>query len=103
MLGIPVVAWIATHDHMAVAHALHEYVAFIVLLGALFVIAGGVVLRGTLSGTPGLNALLLGVGAVLASIVGTTGASMLLDPPAAARQLACAVGSRTCSCSSSSW
>ena len=51
------------------------------LLGALFVIAGGVVLRGTLSGTPGLNALLLGVGAVLASIVGTTGASMLLVRP----------------------
>ena len=81
VLGIPVVAWIATHDHMAVAHALHEYVAFMALLGALFVIAGGVVLRGTLSGTPGLNALLLGVGAVLASIVGTTGASMLLVRP----------------------
>ena len=81
VLGIPVVAWIATHDHMVVAHTLHEYVAFILLLGALFVIAGGVVLRGTLSGTPGLNALLLGVGAVLASIVGTTGASMLLVRP----------------------
>jgi Na+/H+ antiporter NhaD/arsenite permease-like protein len=52
-----------------------------VLIGALFVIAGGVVLRGTLSGTPGLNTLLLGVGAVLASIVGTTGASMLLVRP----------------------
>ena len=80
-LGLPVVAWIAKHDHMVVVHTLHEYVAFILLLGALFVIAGGVVLRGTLSGTPGLNTLLLAVGAVLASIVGTTGASMLLVRP----------------------
>ncbi|ABS28013.1 conserved hypothetical protein [Anaeromyxobacter sp. Fw109-5] len=81
VLGIPVIAWIATHDHTVVLHTLHEYVAFILLLGALFVIAGGIVLRGTLSGTPGLNAALLAVGAVLASIVGTTGASMLLVRP----------------------
>src|SRR5437762_1637335 len=81
VLGVPVALWIATIDATAVAHAASEYVAFIVLLGALFVISGGIVLRGTLAGTPGLNAALIGIGAVLASVVGTTGASMLLIRP----------------------
>jgi Na+/H+ antiporter NhaD/arsenite permease-like protein len=47
----------------------------------LFVISGGIVVRGTLAGTPGLNAILLGIGALLASVIGTTGASMLLVRP----------------------
>lgn len=80
-LGVPVAIWMAALDPGAVVHAGREYLAFIVLLGALFVIAGGVVLRGTLAGTPGLNAALLALGAVLASVIGTTGASMLLIRP----------------------
>jgi Na+/H+ antiporter NhaD/arsenite permease-like protein len=80
-LGVPIVAWIATYDRTVLLHTAHEYVAFIVLLGALYVIAGGIVVRGTLAGTPGLNAGLLGIGAVIASLVGTTGASMLLIRP----------------------
>jgi Na+/H+ antiporter NhaD/arsenite permease-like protein len=80
-LGGPVAAWVASLAPDAVLHAAHEYVAFIILLGALFVIAGGIVVRGTLAGTPGLNAVLLGIGAVLASLIGTTGASMLLIRP----------------------
>src|SRR5207237_7405130 len=44
-------------------------------------ISGGIVIRGTLAGTPGENAIVLGIGAVLASIIGTTGASMLLIRP----------------------
>jgi len=58
-----------------------EYVAFMALLGALFVISGGIYLRGTLAGTPAVNTLFLAVGAVLASVVGTTGASALLIRP----------------------
>jgi len=81
VLGAPVAIWTATLDSSAVVHAAGEYVAFIVLLGALFVISGGIVVRGTLAGTPGLNTVLLGIGAVLASIIGTTGASMLLVRP----------------------
>jgi Na+/H+ antiporter NhaD/arsenite permease-like protein len=81
ILGVPVAAWMATLDPIVVAHTAHEYAAFIILLGALFVIAGGVVVRGTLAGTPGLNTVLLGIGAVIASLVGTTGASMLLIRP----------------------
>jgi Na+/H+ antiporter NhaD/arsenite permease-like protein len=45
------------------------------------VISGGIVVRGTLAGTPGLNMVLLGIGAVTASLIGTTGASMLLIRP----------------------
>src|SRR5512143_935769 len=80
-LGAPVVAWIATYDRTVLLHTAHEYVAFIVLLGSLYVIAGGIVVRGTLAGTPGLNTALLGIGAVLASLIGTTGASMVLIRP----------------------
>jgi Na+/H+ antiporter NhaD/arsenite permease-like protein len=81
VLGAPVALWIGALDLGALAHAAHEYVAFIVLLGALYSISGGIVVRGTLAGTPGLNAVLLGLGAVLASLIGTTGASMVLVRP----------------------
>jgi len=81
VLGVPVAAWIATYDPHTVGHTLVEYLEFMLLLGSLFVIAGGVVVRGTLAGTPGLNTGLLAMGAVLASLVGTTGASMLLIRP----------------------
>src|SRR5919201_204570 len=81
LLGVPVAIWTATLDATALAHAASEYLSFILLLGALFVISGGIVVRGTLAGTPGLNSVLIAIGAVLASLVGTTGASMLLIRP----------------------
>jgi Na+/H+ antiporter NhaD/arsenite permease-like protein len=81
VLGAPVVIWTGVLDSAAVVHAAGEYAAFIIMLGALFVIAGGIVVRGTLAGTPGLNTIMLGVGAVLASVIGTTGASMVLVRP----------------------
>ena len=69
----------------AVSGLLHslvmDYVPFVILLTSLFTISGGVVLRGTLRGTPGSNTLLLAVGTVLASWIGTTGASMVLVRP----------------------
>ena len=60
---------------------LQEYVPFIILLFALFTVAGGVRLKGTLVGTPIVNTGLLAVGTVLASWMGTTGAAMLLIRP----------------------
>jgi len=64
------------------AHALlEEYIPFIALLTALFVVAGGICVRGNLHGTPALNTGLLALGTILASIMGTTGASMLLIRP----------------------
>ena len=63
-------------------HALMaEYIPFIVLLTALFTVAGGIHIRGNLHGSPGLNTAILAIGAVLASLMGTTGASMLLLRP----------------------
>lgn len=64
------------------AHALlAEYLPFIILLTALYTVAGGIYIRGNLHGSPGLNTGILAVGAVLASFMGTTGASMLLIRP----------------------
>ncbi len=63
-------------------HAMvEEYIPFIILLTALFTVAGGIHIRGNLHGAPGLNTGLLAIGAVLASFMGTTGASMLLIRP----------------------
>ena len=59
-------------------HAAGEYVSFIVLLASLYVICGGVLLRGDLQATPLTNTAFLAAGAVLASVIGTTGASILL-------------------------
>jgi Na+/H+ antiporter NhaD/arsenite permease-like protein len=58
-----------------------DYIPFIVLLFGLFSVAGGIILRGSLRGTPKVNLALLGIGTVLASWVGTTGAAMLLIRP----------------------
>ncbi len=63
-------------------HALlEEYIPFILLLTALYTVAGGIHIRGNLHGGPGLNTAILAIGAVLASFMGTTGASMLLIRP----------------------
>lgn len=66
----------------AVAHTmLLEYISFIILLFALFTIAGGIWISGNIHGTPLMNVGLLAIGMVLASIVGTTGASMIMIRP----------------------
>lgn len=84
-LGGVFVAWLAaTHDHAA-HHALHEaahdYLSFIALLGSLYVISGGIYVKGSLAGSPLSNMALLSIGAVLANLIGTTGASMVLIRP----------------------
>ena len=60
---------------------LGDYISFIVLLFGLFCVAGNIRIRGTLAGTPKINVLLLLIGTLLSSWVGTTGASMLLIRP----------------------
>lgn len=63
-------------------HALlAEYVPFIVLLTALYTVSGGIFIRGNLHGSPGLNTAILAIGTLLASLMGTTGASMLMIRP----------------------
>lgn len=58
-----------------------EYIPFIVLLTALYTVAGGIYIRGNFHGSPGFNTGLMLIGAVLASFMGTTGASMLMVRP----------------------
>ena len=83
-LGVPVVLYLlqfggaGTH---ALEHAAKEYGSFLMLLGSLFVISGGVYVRGSLKGSPLVNTMFLALGACVASFVGTTGASMLLIRP----------------------
>jgi Na+/H+ antiporter NhaD/arsenite permease-like protein len=83
--SLPIVLYLLLACGEAGAHELahkgHEYVAFMVLLGSLFVISGGVYVSGSLSGTPLVNTGMLAFGAVIASFIGTTGASVLLIRP----------------------
>src|SRR5437879_78925 len=83
-LGVPVAGYLLLQGEAGwhrVQHTLVEYVEFIVLLSSLYTISGGIALRGDLQATPVVNSCFLGLGAVLASIMGTTGASMLLIRP----------------------
>src|SRR5512138_3592610 len=66
----------------ALVHTLlAEYLSFIVLLFALYVVAGGILVTGNLRGTPLINAAILAFGTLIASVVGTTGAAMILVRP----------------------
>ena len=66
----------------ALAHALFgEYLSFIVVLFALYTVAGGILISGTLRGTPTTNTAILAFGTAIASVVGTTGAAMILIRP----------------------
>ena len=83
ILGIPVAGYLIAQgltgdlkDQM-----LFDYVPFIILLGALFVITGGIHLKGDIQAKPWINTSFLGIGAILASFMGTTGAAMLLIRP----------------------
>ena len=60
---------------------LHEYISFVVIMAALFIVAGGIHIRVSGEATPWKNVLFLLIGSVLASVIGTTGASMLLVRP----------------------
>jgi Na+/H+ antiporter NhaD/arsenite permease-like protein len=66
----------------ALSHAIFgEYSSFIIMLAALYVVAGGILVTGNLRGTPLVNATILALGTVIASIVGTTGAAIILVRP----------------------
>jgi Na+/H+ antiporter NhaD/arsenite permease-like protein len=81
LLGIPILGLYLVRDPWVLVHMGTEYVSFIVLLAGLYVISGGILLRGDLVATPLTNAGFLAAGSVLASFIGTTGASMLLIRP----------------------
>jgi len=56
----------------------NDYLTFIVLLFGLFCVAGNITVEGSLVGSPRVNVILLGIGTLVSSWIGTTGASMLL-------------------------
>jgi len=79
------VPFLIVHRSTALYEILHiilaDYVPFIILLWSLYTVSGGILLRGTLRGTPLVNVIILIIGTVLASWMGTTGAAMLLIRP----------------------
>jgi Na+/H+ antiporter NhaD/arsenite permease-like protein len=81
VLSLPVLVLYARARPEALAHTAADYLSFIALLGSLFVISGGIVVTGDIEARPSVNTAFLAVGAVLASLIGTTGASILLIRP----------------------
>ena len=84
VLAIPSVIWLLSQGPLGREHLLHaldEYVQFILMLSALYAVSGVLVVHGDLPANPFGNTLWLALGAVLANLVGTTGASMLLLRP----------------------
>ncbi len=82
-LGLPVVGYLISYGytHKLLEVVIFEYIPFIILLGSLYVISGGILLTGDIEATPKNNTLFLGLGTLLASLIGTTGAAMLLIRP----------------------
>ncbi|MFN0060529.1 MAG: sodium:proton antiporter [Planctomycetota bacterium] len=82
-LGAVTVAYylFGLHNSTRMLHVAHEYVSFIALIGSLFVVAGGIHIDVSGAARPRANCAFLFFGAVLANIIGTTGASMLLIRP----------------------
>lgn len=69
------------HDTHSLTHTLSEYISFISLLTALFVASGGILITIDKKATPMLNSVILFIGCIVANLIGTTGASMLLIRP----------------------
>lgn len=69
------------HDTKSLMHTLEEYLSFIALLASLFVASGGIMIKVDRKATPMLNIALLLFGSLIANVIGTTGASMLLIRP----------------------
>lgn len=80
-VSLPVLTVLLPRGAHLLTESLVDYGSFIVLIGALFVISGGIYIKGEFAGTPLVNTAFLAVGAVLSNFIGTTGASMLLIRP----------------------
>ena len=82
VLAIPFLYFFKSTAVYSIAHIfIADYIPFIILLWALFTVSGGIYIKGSLKGTPAVNSLLLLIGTILASVIGTTGASMLMIRP----------------------
>lgn len=80
--GLPMGAWMwIAGNHHGVIHAVVEYAQFITLLLSLYVVSGGIFVSGDIRATSRNNVIFLGIGGLLASFIGTTGAAMLMIRP----------------------
>ena len=82
LFAVPFLLWNPAEASREIIHiVLIDYVPFIILLWGLYTIAGGIYIGGNLRGKPAVNVLLLLIGTFLASLIGTTGAAMVLIRP----------------------
>jgi Na+/H+ antiporter NhaD/arsenite permease-like protein len=88
VLAVPVILYLGylqlttgEHTLYPLVHELGKYASFVIMLGSLYTVAGGIVIRGDLKPTPLTNASILGLGALLANLIGTTGSSVLFIRP----------------------
>lgn len=81
IISIPVLIFLIANSPEKLLHSAEEYISFILLLASLFIISGGILIKGDLKATPLVNTGFLLVGAILANLIGTTGASMILIRP----------------------
>ena len=83
VFSIPAIIYLlsANLEEKLIETMVFDYLPFIILLGSLFTITGGIFLTGDIEAKPTINTLFMAIGAVLASFMGTTGAAMLLIRP----------------------
>lgn len=81
VIGAPFFVYLIFKAPVKLEHTLLEYMSFIILLGSLFYVTGGIYLQGDIRATPRNNLIFLAIGSLLASFAGTTGAAMLLIRP----------------------
>lgn len=83
LLSVPIIIYLisAGLGEKLFETIIFDYIPFIILLGSLYVVTGGIFLSGDIEAKPIVNTIFLGIGAIIASIVGTTGAAMLLIRP----------------------
>lgn len=83
ILGIPTALFLIFNRLTSelIHSVVYDYIPFIILLGSLFIITGGILIKGDIEARPYINSIFLGIGAILASFMGTTGAAMLLIRP----------------------
>jgi Na+/H+ antiporter NhaD/arsenite permease-like protein len=81
VIGAPMALAVMVYNWHWLYHTAIEYIAFIALLASLFIISGGILLKENIKVSSSVNAFVLLIGAILASLIGTTGAAMLLIRP----------------------
>ena len=84
-LAVVVPLFLYFGTHIAIPELLHtallEYIPFMVLILTLFTVASGIFIKGNIHGSPATNTAMLAIGTLMASFVGTTGASILMVRP----------------------